>query len=244
MSEPTATVLITMYFQEPERAPQYPDMPPWHEDDNFDNVRKRAINAAWDMLMTRDLGKLRFSDLSKASRVTPAAIYHHFKTLDALGNELAVFSAIKLRKECFAALRGSKSFSRYLRALLEFARRRPNHFALLTSPRLSERPDVQDARRSVCENIDGVVSQILRRELTREESVAMRLQVLGAAALVAAKVATVEQALTSLVATFRTWRRVTRHLPRIARPPPSAKSPATRDTGERSFPEYPGETSD
>ena len=199
-----------MYFQEPEPSPRYEDMPPWHPDDNFDNVRKRAINAGWHLLMTRDLGRLRFSEISKLSSVTPAAIYHHFKDLDGLGRTLAVYSAVKLRNECNAALRGTKSVSRYLRALLAFAARRPNHFALLTGVRLAEDPEVMEARRGISADLDAILSRLLRRDPTRSERAAMHIQIFGGAAMVAARVAAPSDVLSTLVATIKSWRRATR----------------------------------
>lgn len=180
-------------------------MPPWHPDDNFDNVRKRTINAAWHLLLTRDINDISFRQLANASDVTPQAIYHHFKRLDVLAAELAALSWIKLRSECNTALGRTKSVSRCIRAILEFARKRPNHFTLITSGRLSGWPRVEKARRALYETLEVFLHRLLRREPTREEVAAIRVQVLGGATMVAARMATVDEVLTTLVAAIRSW---------------------------------------
>jgi AcrR family transcriptional regulator len=214
MSDIAATVLI-MYFidQDPEPAPQYEDMPPWHPDDNFDNVRKRTLNASWDMLMRQDLKDVSFRELAKVSKVTPPAIYHYFKDLDALGAELAVLSAIKLKKECNDALRGSKSVTRYLRAFLAFAERRPNHFALVISRSLPLDRNLAHARKDILDELQVALYRLLRREPSAEEIRAMRIQLFGGAAMVAAKHATVGEVVTTLVAVLRSWRRARKRRP-------------------------------
>jgi AcrR family transcriptional regulator len=250
MSDPSATFGV-VYFVDGQSfppEPQYEDLPPWHPDDNFDNVRKRTINAAWDMLLTRDLSRIRFRQLAKVSCVTPPAVYHYFKDHDALGADLAVRSAIKLRKECnAAACRDRKAYTRYIRTLFEFARKRPNHFALITSARFGEHPAVEDARKQIYDDLEGVLHHLLRRSPTQDERAAMRVHVLGGASMVAAKIATAHEVLTGLVATFRTWRRATRHKGRrgpneAAQPTETPPPEREEDLSNRSFPEYPGES--
>jgi AcrR family transcriptional regulator len=208
MSDIIATVRI-MYFldQDPEPAPQYEDMPPWHPDDNFDNVERRTLNAAWDMLLRGELRDVSFQELAKISNVTRQGIYHYFKNHDALGAELAVLSAIKLKEECNAALRGSKSVTRYLRAFLAFAERRPNHFALVISRSLPLDRNLASARKDLLDELQVALYRLLRREPSADEIRAMRIQLFGGAAMVAAKHATVSEVITTLVAVLRSWRR-------------------------------------
>ncbi len=190
--------------------PTYDDLPPWHPDDNFDNVRKRTINAAWHLLITRDISDVRFADLAAISEVKAPAIYYYFKDHAALAADLAVRSMIKLRFEYNAALGKTKSASRCIRALLQFAHRRPHHMELITSARFAAHPKVAEYREVVFRDFDGILWRLFRRNHTLEERIALRVQVFGGATLVAARLATVEQVLTTLMATLKKWRRTTR----------------------------------
>jgi AcrR family transcriptional regulator len=205
VSEVEATFAIMEEItDQPERSPTYPDMPPWHPHDNFDGVRKRTINAAWHHLMTRELHDISFRELAKASSVTTQAMYYYFKDREALGSEIAVLAAIKLQQEANAALRRSKQVSRAIRAILDFAQKRPNHFRLIIFARPTR--NVRHLQKEVFDLLGNVLHRLLRREPTAAERSAMGAHVLGAATLVSSGILTVDVALTTLVATLRAWR--------------------------------------
>jgi hypothetical protein len=131
----------------------------------------------------------------------------HATLAPRLAAELAVLSAIKLKEECNAALRGSKSVTRYIRAFLGFAQKRPNHFALIIAPRCAESREMERARKYIVHELEIALYRLLRREPTPDERTAMRIQMFGGASMVAARRATVAEVLTLCVAVLKSWRR-------------------------------------
>lgn len=199
-----------MQFREMPPAPGYSESFPWNEDDNFDNVFKRTLNAAWNLLLTRDISRISFRELASDSGVTVPAIYRHVPSLDALAQHLALGSIIKLRREFREVFFKTVSPLHAFRAVLEFAQKRPHHLELIMSPRFAGRPVVLEFRADLHAELRAILMRWLQREPTPAEQVALRIQLLGGAVQVASKMASLEEVLASNVAALKTSRRTAR----------------------------------
>jgi AcrR family transcriptional regulator len=199
-----------MHFREMPPAPSYTDLFPWKEEDNLDDIFKRTLNAAWNLLLTRDVSRISFRELASDSGVPVPALYRHFPSLDALAEHLALGSLTQLRREYLSAFFQSESPLHAFRAILEFAQRRPHHFGLIVAPRFTGLPRVLQFRSALNDELRALLERWLQRAPDGTEEVALRIQLLGGAVQVASGMASLDEVLASIVAALKTWRRTTR----------------------------------
>jgi AcrR family transcriptional regulator len=166
-------------------ARRYKDTPPWAIEGG-DSVKRRAVEAAWNRLHKQDFIELKFNEIAREAGVTPPALYHHFVDLPDLGRAVAEAAMAMLKNEIVTAvapLEDSKHFATAVRAFLEFARKRPRHFALAFAPEYAEDTRIDHYRQGILENL-GIVLETATGKPTTQ--LAMRLffaQLLGAATL-------------------------------------------------------------
>jgi AcrR family transcriptional regulator len=184
---------------------EYDDTPPWNH--NIDNVEIRSLNAAWSLLLTKDVAEISFKEIAKEVRVTPNAIYYYYPTLTDLARELAIAATAKLIVDvCAPHPRGAKPFHAF-RAFFNFAKRRPHHFSLLTSPRFAEHKALIARREGLEKALNTLLESALKRTPRADESHLLRLHLYGGGTLVASGTATVNEVMEPLSKTLITWRR-------------------------------------
>lgn len=185
--------------------PAYKDLPPWAHD--FDNVRVRAVNAAWNALLTQDFSEISFRDLSKHTGATTQALYHHFPTLADLGANLATASLTKLRMEVHEEARRRKKPMDAFRAFFEFARLRPHHFSLALSPRFRADKEVAKRRGYIDEDLFVLATAWLDRRPSRRERELLRVLLYGGGLAVATGTTTVGAAMAAVNSALESWAR-------------------------------------
>ena len=177
-------------------ATRYRDLPPWAH--NSDTVEIRTINAGWNALFSLDLSGISFKELAREVGVTPAALYHHFPTIAALGAQLAVSGissllfdmAEDLDDEPPTTAAARKALVReVIHKYLLFADKRPRHLALMFSPQFADAdkfPLVADQHRRLREAMQHVLAMEIGRLPTLSEVHVFWSLIHGSAALITA----------------------------------------------------------
>jgi AcrR family transcriptional regulator len=185
-------------------AQQFEDTPPWKH--NFDNIKVRAVNTAWNLLLARDLSEITFTDLAEACGMSRGAIYHHLKSLTALAELLTCFSYCALLRDMAGASEGGQQPLQGIRGALEFAGRRPHHWTLVSSPRFNAVEDVVDLRQKLNNCFDTLLHNFLGRAPRDDEKLRFKSLLFGGAALLATRASTVDELMAPLTATLEAWR--------------------------------------
>lgn len=164
-------------------------MPYWPH--NHDTVQTRTVNAAWDALFTIDLTELSFASLAKGIGVSAPALYHHFPSLSALGEELAIRAGEALHRaitnEGDVGSRTPKPLKELVTDYVEFANKRKRHFTLAFSPQFAELdafPEVHRHHLDIASTIFDLMTEELKYEPEAELHAFWSI-IHGSAALVA-----------------------------------------------------------
>ena len=122
------------------QAPKYADGLPWR--DNTDDVRKRLMDAAWNALLTKDLGAISLREVAQEVGVSAPAAYNHFKDKEDLFAALASGALTMLMVEVGDLWPDLSLVKGKLQALsrvwLAFAKARPRHYAMMFSSQFTD----------------------------------------------------------------------------------------------------------
>lgn len=126
-----------------------------------EQTRRRLIDAALHLSAEHGFSALSLREIAKASGITPAGFYRHFRDLDELGLVLVDEIALALRqlireaRSRFKERRGRTRAS--VEAFIDYAHQKPHHFRLLLGERLGGSPAFREALRR---EIDHFVAEL------------------------------------------------------------------------------------
>jgi AcrR family transcriptional regulator len=83
-----------------------------------DRTRKRILDSAGKLLLTRDFSELTMAEIGKPAKIAPATIYEHFKDKDELLLESIRHMIGGARQEIDARVKDSDPAEKRLRAIL------------------------------------------------------------------------------------------------------------------------------
>ena len=173
-------------------AKKYRDLP--IRDGNFDGIRIRLLNAAWNALHTREADNISLRELADEVGVSQPAAYNHFRDKEelfatvadeALGTLLA--QIVELVPEESTSLKGV--FRRLCVVWLDFAEARPRHYALMYALRFTDPKRflaITDRRHKLRLLLEGFANQELGFAPRPPQAQMLLAMLHGAAALAAA----------------------------------------------------------
>ena len=99
--------------------------------ENPSSVRKKIVNAARKVFLSKGLAQSKLVDVSKKSGLTPTHIRYHFPEMETLFSEVLREVLDELKGQSVAAIRGQgdpeKKMEAYIRAPFEWASRNPEY---------------------------------------------------------------------------------------------------------------------